>query len=220
MGAEWVTSATLATRRTTYSVRVLSRKKTEPQAPANATAQEPVRPGAKNRPTPKRRDQQAARRRPLVSDGKTGTPEQKAHQKAQQKAARGKAREGMLRGEDRYLGARDRGPMRRYLRDSVDGRWNIGEVLLPAMLIILAMSLINQPWAQIGVFGVAYTLIVVGIADALLLWRRTRKKVVAEFGEEPGRGSAMYVVLRAFQMRMSRVPRPQVPRGTKPARRG
>jgi hypothetical protein len=30
----------------------------------------------------------------------------------------------------------------------------------------------------------------------------------------------MYVVLRAFQMRMSRVPRPQVPRGTKLARRG
>lgn len=198
----------------TYSGWVLSRKNPEPQ-PVLVPAEQ-VRPGAKNRPTPRRRDQQAARRRPLVADGKAST----AEQKAKQKAARAKAREGLLRGDDRYLGARDRGPVRRFLRDSVDSRWNIGEVLLPAMLIILAMSLINQPWAQIGVFGVAYGLILVGVLDAVLLWRRIRKRVVEQFDEEPGRGSAMYVVMRAFQMRMSRVPRPRVARGEKVTRRG
>lgn len=167
------------------------------------------RPGAKNRPTPKRKEREAANRRPLVPSTKGATNEQKARQKQ----ARARAREGMLSGDERFLGARDRGPVRRYLRDTVDARWNIGEVLLPAMLVILALSFVQTPWARLGVFVVAYGLIIVGVLDAVLLWRRTRGKVVEHFGEEPGRGSATYVILRAFQMRMSRVPRPQVARG-------
>lgn len=188
------------------------RKKAEVIAPEPVVA---PRPGAKNRPTPKRREQEASRRRPLVQDGKAVTAEQKERRKAERR----RYREGMLRGEDKYLAARDRGPLRRFLRDTVDARWNIGEILLPMMLIILAISLINQPWARIGVFALAYGLITVGMIDAILLWRRTKRRVAEEFGEEPPKGSAMYVVLRAFQMRMSRVPRPAVQRGTKVTRR-
>ncbi|WP_228387149.1 DUF3043 domain-containing protein [Ornithinicoccus halotolerans] len=179
-------------------------------APGPGSTPEPgPRAGAKNRPTPKRKEREAANRRPLVPATKGAT----ADQKARQKQARARAREGMLSGDERFLGARDRGPVRRYLRDTVDARWNIGEVLLPAMLVILALSFVQAPWARLGVFVVAYGLIIVGVLDAVLLWRRTRGKVVEHFGEEPGRGSATYVILRAFQMRMSRVPRPQVARG-------
>lgn len=187
----------------------------KPEPPASEPAS-PSRPGAKNRPTPRRRDVEAAQRRPLVPDGKAA----KTGDKARRRQDRQRAREGMLRGDERYLGARDRGPMRRYLRDSVDSRWNVGEVLLPLMLVVLALSLVNHPAATIAVFAVAYGLILVGILDVVLLWRRVKRRVTAEFGQEPPKGSATYVAFRAFQMRMSRVPRPQVARGEAVTRRG
>jgi len=68
-------------------------------------------------------------------------------------------------------------------------------------------------------FAAAYGLILVGLVDSILLWRRTKAKIPEVFGEEAPRGSASYVVLRAFQMRMSRVPRPAVERGAELRRR-
>jgi len=65
------------------------------------------------------------------------------------------------------------------------------------------------------IFTLVYGLVVAGVLDVFLMWRRTKAKVIAKFGEAPPRGAAMYAVMRAFQMRRSRLPRPQVPRGAK-----
>lgn len=195
-----------------YSRGVLSRKKNdESLAPqADPVLDVTVDSGTgKGRPTPKRRDQQAAHRRPLVDDGKSAS----AAQKQQRREQRAKGREAMLRGEERYLPERDRGAMRRFLRDSVDARWNIGEILLPAMLVILALMFLRNPLTQLLVFVLAYGLIIAGVVDGVVLWRRTKRRATEAFGEEPGKGSAMYVVMRAFQMRRTRVPRPAVERG-------
>jgi hypothetical protein len=169
----------------------------------------------KGRPTPKRREAEAARRRPLVADTRGASREVKQKRKLD----RAVARDGMLRGDEKYLPARDRGPQRRYLRDAVDRRWNIGEILLPTMLLILAASLVNVQAVQLAMFASAYGLIFIGLFDAILLWRRTRKSFVEEFGTEPAPRSGLYVVLRSFQMRMSRVPRAQVSRGDELRRR-
>ncbi|MGB7449949.1 MAG: DUF3043 domain-containing protein [Ornithinimicrobium sp.] len=168
----------------------------------------------KGRPTPKRREAEAARRRPLVADTRGASREVKQKRKLD----RAIARDGMLRGQEKYLPARDRGPERRYLRDAVDRRWNIGEILLPTMLLILAASLVNVQAVQLAMFASAYGLIFIGLFDAILLWRRTKTSFVEEFGTEPPPRSGLYVVLRSFQMRMSRVPRAQVSRGA-PLRR-
>lgn len=194
---------------TPYSGGVSARKQEEDLVTEPAIDDAPAASTGKGRPTPKRRDQEAANRRPLVPSSKGATKEQKRKRKSE----RAKARDGMLRGEERYLAARDRGPMRRYLRDAVDTRWNVGEILLPVMLMILAASLVNISGIQVLMFAMAYGLIVVGLVDSIMLWRRTKAKATEVFGEEPGKGSASYVVLRAFQMRMSRVPRPVVQRG-------
>lgn len=196
-------------RPTTYSGGVFSRKKPAPELELAPAVE--VRPGAKNRPTPKRRDQEAANRRPLVGDTKAVS----ADAKARQKAERAKAREGMMRGDDRYLTSRDQGPVKRFLRDMVDARWNIGEFLLPLMLVVLMLMVLggNNPQAQILILPVVYGVMAVGVMDAWLLARRAKRRIAEEFGTEAPKGTSMYVVLRSMQMRMSRVPRPQIKRG-------
>lgn len=189
---------------------MFSRRKPTPEPEPVAPAPEKVG-GGKGRPTPKRRDQEAANRRPLVQNSKTLN----AEQKAQRRLDRDKARQGMLRGEDKYLAPRDAGPQKRFLRDLVDARWNIGEFLLPLMLIVLAVMILggSNPQVQVLILPLVYGVMFVGIFDAWLLARRAKRRIREEFGVEPPRGTAMYVALRSLQMRMSRVPRPQVSRG-------
>ena len=200
---------------------VFGKKKEPVELPPTPVVAEPVsvadpsRPQGKGRPTPRRRDAEAANRRPLVVDKKSLNAEQKA--KVREERAR--ARESMLRGEERYLPPRDRGPERRFLRDAVDSRWNIGEVLLPIMLVLLVLTFMPMEWARMSAFMAVYGLILFGVVDCWLLWRRTKKRFTQEFGQEPGRGSAWYLVMRSFQMRGSRVPRAAVERGSELRRR-
>ena len=199
--------------RTRHTVCVVfgRKKAAEPAAPETTYAE---RPGAKNRPTPRRRDQEAARKRPLVpTDRKAAANE--AREKARE--ARARQRAAMLTGDEANLPARDKGPVKRFIRDSVDARWNIGEFMLPVMVVVLALSFVRQSWALLIVFILVYGLIVIALLDAVLMWRRTRKKILTKFGEgSVPQGAAMYAVMRAFQMRRSRLPRPQVARGAKP----
>lgn len=190
---------------------MFGRKKTlnEELNPSDAADE---RPGAKNRPTPKRRDQEAANKRPLiVTDRKVAGKVDKTARRA----AQAKSRAGMMAGDERYLSARDKGPRRKFIRDSVDGRWNVGEFLLPVMLLVLLLSLLRTPWALLAVFVLVYGLIAVSIIDAVLMWRRTRKKVEARFGPAQ-KGEGFYAFMRAFQMRRTRMPKPGVTRGQPP----
>ncbi|WP_374969448.1 DUF3043 domain-containing protein [Terrabacter sp. BE26] len=193
---------------------MFGRKKTlnEELAPTVTTDQE-ARPGAKNRPTPKRREQEALNKRPLIVTDRKAAGQQ---DKAARREAMARQRAGMMTGEDKYLPARDKGPRRRFIRDAVDSRWNIGEFMLPVMLIVLLLSFVKQSWALLLVFVLVYGLILVAIGDALLMWRRTRRKVEDKFGSAE-RGDAWYAIMRAFQMRRTRMPKPQVDRGRRPA---
>ena len=134
--------------------------------------------------------------------------------------ARAKQRAALLSGDESALPARDKGPIKRYIRDTVDARWNIGEFMLPIMFAVLALTFVPAilksaaSVANLLVFTLVYALVVIGALDAFMMWRRTKAKVIAKFGEAPPRGSAMYAVMRAFQMRRSRLPRPQVKRAS------
>ncbi len=169
-------------------------------------------PEKKGRPTPKRKDQQAARRRPLVPDDRR---EAKRAARGKAREDRMKQREAMARGDENALPARDRGPIKRFIRNSVDARWNVGEILLPLMLLVLLLTLMpNRSLQTLGLYFV-WVIVLVGIADAFLLWRRLKKRIRDRFHEDPPRGSASYAMMRSFQMRMSRMPKPQVKRGEK-----
>ena len=196
---------------------VFGRKKT-PEDGTRSAVTYADRPGAKNRPTPSRREQEAARKRPLVPTDRKAAAGQS---RDANRLARAKQRAAMLSGDESALPARDKGPVKRYIRDVVDSRWNVGEFMLPVMVLVLALTFVGPlvpsiaSWTTLVIFALVYGLVAVGVLDAFLMWRRTKAKVIARFGQAPPRGSAMYAVMRAFQMRRSRLPRPQVARGVK-----
>ncbi|MDN5717956.1 MAG: DUF3043 domain-containing protein [Janibacter sp.] len=193
---------------------MFGRKKDDSAAAQDSAVTERTqRDGAKNRPTPKRRDQEAARKRPLVA---TDRKSAKSADRAARRENAQKMREAMVTGDEKHLPARDKGPVRRYIRDTVDARFNLGEWLLPLMLAVLVLSLFAGAWATYVFLGV-YILIIIAILDAYLLWRRTKVTILDRFGADTEtRGLAMYLVMRAFQIRRSRMPKPMVDRGATP----
>ncbi|MDR6613643.1 DUF3043 domain-containing protein [Leifsonia sp. 1010] len=169
----------------------------------------------KGAPTPSRRQQEAARKRPLVP-----TDRKEAARVARQKQAeaREKARLGMAAGDDRYLTARDRGPQRRYVRDYVDARFSIGEFLIPVMLIVIILTFL--PWPEMQVYGLfaLWGFFLIAVIDCFVLGFLVRKRIAAKFGAtKVERGLRWYAAMRALQLRVMRLPKPQVKRGQFPS---
>ena len=183
----------------------------EQQAEAATTA---PREGAKNRPTPKRKDREAANRRPLVVTDRKAA---RSVDRDKRREAQLKQRAAMVTGDDANLPARDKGPVRRYIRDYVDARWNFGEFMLPVMVVVLALSFIRVPAVFAAVSIGVYGLLLAAAGDGFLMWRRLKAKLIAKFGEDKvGRGLAMYAGMRGFQIRRSRMPRALAKRGQFP----
>lgn len=186
----------------------------EEQAAAVAT---PARPGAKNRPTPKRREQEAARRQPLVvTDRKKARDVDRSKRREQQALQR----HALVTGDEKHLPPRDRGPVRRYVRDYVDARRNVGEFMLPVMLLVLALTFLAPkfPAAYTIIFTAVYGLVGLAAIDLFLMWRKLKGQLVTKFGTgQIPRGMTMYAAMRAFQMRRTRMPRPQNKRGAYPS---
>jgi hypothetical protein len=177
----------------------------------------PVREGAKNRPTPTRKEQEAKRRQPLVVTDRKAAREQ---DRAKRRESQVKMRQAMVTGDDRYLPVRDKGPVKRFIRDYVDARRNVGEFLLPVMVVVLAMTFLTRsyPGLYLVIFVLTYGIIAVGIIDAWLMWRGLKRRLADKFGAgSVPKGSVMYSVMRAMQMRRTRQPRPQVSRGQYPS---
>ena len=188
------------------ATRIADAAETTPTPP-----QTPPRPGAKNRPTPKRKDQEAARRRPLVETDRKAA---KAADKERAREARLERRAAADRGDDSALPARDRGPEKRYIRDMVDSRLNIGEIALPLMLVAMIAWFIPVRAVQTIGLTLVWLVVLLGLTDAILSWRRIKKGLLAKFDSVP-RGGMSYTITRAMQIRRGRFPRPAVKRGEK-----
>ncbi len=167
----------------------------------------------KGRPTPSRREREAANRRPLVGN----TPQDKKAARARLNTEREKARLGMANGEERYLPAKDKGEQRKFVRDWIDARWNVGEVMMPVLVLFLIVG-----FAAAQTVLASYSLLLVWafvalfVLDCIVLWLSLRKKITAKFGEMQ-RGTFLYILTRAGQLRFLRLPKPQVRRGQYPS---
>ena len=183
--------------------------------PAQTLAPVADRPGAKNRPTPKRSTVEAARKRPLVpSDRKAATKSARS----EARLARMKVREAMVTGDEKHLPPRDKGPVKRYVRDIVDARWNAGEFFLIIAMVVVALTLSRNPSIQLLSTALLWAVVAGSLFDGYLLSRILKKRLRAKFGEEGLAGGAVrYGVLRAFQIRRTRLPKPMVRRGQYPS---
>jgi len=184
--------------------------------PVAAPAMELTKDGGKGRPTPKRSEAQARNARPLVP----------ADRKAAARAARESSREermkvqaALVSGDERYLPVRDRGPQKRFVRDVVDSRRNVGEYFLIIAGASLILSMIAQPLGSrqllLGTTVLIYGMLAVVVVDSILLGRRVKRAVAGRFSE-PERGLVSYGVTRALQIRRMRRPVPMIPRGATP----
>ena len=142
-----------------------------------------------------------------------------AARQARQQAAesRERARVGMAAGVERYLPMRDRGPQKKYVRDYVDARFSIGEVLIPVMFLVIILTFIPSYEVQtIGIFAL-WGFFLVSVVDVVILGVVLRRRLAAKFGAEKVEKVRWYAAMRALQLRPLRLPKPMVKRGQYPA---
>jgi cation transport ATPase len=183
---------------------------TTPDPASDLTAQQAATVG-KGRPTPKRSEAQGRRSGP-VPPPPTNRKEAYRRMREQQATGRGSQREALARGDDSALPARDRGPVRRLVRDVVDTRRNIGSVFLFVAALIMVSLVIPSPAFKSYATIVWLVFFLAIIVDSFLLGRRISKAVNARFPEHDQRMRSLvwYGISRSTMVRRWRFPKPAV----------
>jgi hypothetical protein len=125
-------------------------------------------------------------------------------------------RASLASGDERYLPARDKGPVRRFVRDWVDSRFNMAEFFLPVAVVILVLTTVRVGSLQNIALLLWLVVIVLIVADSISVFLRLKKQIALRFPDTPSRGAVAYGLMRTLQMRRMRLPKPQVKRGQKP----
>jgi Protein of unknown function (DUF3043) len=191
---------------------VFRRTKSEP-APA---AEPKGKPGGKGRPTPSRKEAEAARKASLRKP--RNRREAAALRREKTRTERVKVQEAMKTGNDRYLPPADKGPVRRFARDYVDARYSLMEFALPVLLVVAFGGILLTPrWPAIApLVNLFFLFMILAIAiDWFVLTRGLKRKLRLKQPDADTRGVSFYAVRRTMQMRRWRLPKPMVSRGAK-----
>ncbi len=183
-------------------------------APDEAAETHSPKSGGKGRPTPKRSEAEKTRRNQLVTaprDRKEAYRQVRARQ-AQQ---REKTREGMARGDQKYLPKRDQGPVRQLARDYVDSRRTVGSYLMLIMLVIVLASFVQTPLTQLLFMLLPPVLLFVVLTESLLISQKVKRLAAERFPDEDRKGVGLYASTRSLQMRRLRIPSPRFQPGDK-----
>ncbi|MGR6969983.1 DUF3043 domain-containing protein [Streptomyces cynarae] len=178
-----------------------SKQPRDPQAP-------------KGRPTPKRSEAQSQRR--SVANTSMSRKDAAKRQREERRAALERQRQALAGGDERYLPARDKGPVRKFARDHVDSRLNVAEFFLPMAVVILVLSVVRVGALQ-SIALLLWLIVILGIVvDSVFSAFRLRKRLSERFPDQNRRGAVAYALMRSLQMRRLRLPKPQVKRGERP----
>jgi hypothetical protein len=149
---------------------VFGRRNASPPPPVTT---EQGKPGGKGRPTPKRSEAERTRKKASVPrDRKEAMRE--ARKKA--RAERETMRRALVAGDEKALPPRDRGPVRRLVRDIVDSRRNVAELFLPMAFAVLILGTLSRT-VQVLTYLLWLVMLVLVTADTMVLRRRIRKLV-------------------------------------------
>ncbi len=111
--------------------------------------------------------------------------------------------------------ARDSTPEKTLLRDYIDSRFSVGELLLPSLVVILALSFLGARFPGVTLISTAlmYLFILAVLFDALIVMWRGYKRVLAQrLPSASTRGLLMYGMNRCIQIRRFRMPPPRIKR--------
>ncbi len=113
------------------------------------------------------------------------------------------------------MNEREAAPEKELLRDYVDSRFNIGEFVLPALVVILALTFLNTvfPFVTYITTVLMYVFLLVAVIDVFLMWRGFKKVLAERLPRATTRGLFMYGMNRCIQIRRFRIPPPRVKRG-------
>jgi hypothetical protein len=180
----------------------LFRRNSQAAAPEPTTTINTAPAGKKDRPTPTRKEAEAARRQRMT----TTLSKKEARQTAsrQSRAARMKA-----------VSAREAAPEKVLTRDYVDARFNLGEFLLPSVVVILAVTILGSYWPAVTLIAtLAMYLFILGVfVDGYLMWRGFKRVLAARLPKASSKGLLLYGMTRSTQIRRFRSPAPRIKRG-------
>ena len=185
--------------------RVFGRSKSQDNSSTSPVVDKP---GGKGRPTPSRKEAEAA------AKARAKVPRTRREQMKAQRGARSESsktvRQGMKDGDERYMMARDKGPVRRFIRDFVDSRFSFVELMVPLLIVTLLLGYSGSPYlVSVGNTVLLGTVFLV-VLDILLMRFRLRRELARRFPDEPTKGTTYYAIMRALQMKFMRMPKAQV----------
>ncbi len=162
----------------------------------------------KGRPTPTRKEAEAA------AKARAKPPRTRRGQAAAQRGVKGESsqrvRQGMRNGEEKYLLPRDKGPVRRFIRDFVDSRFSFIELIIPLLVVTMVLGYSDNATLASAGNAILFGSILLVIVDMVMLRFRLRRQLAARFPDQPVKGTTYYAVTRAMQMKFMRLPKPQV----------
>jgi hypothetical protein len=200
----------------------LFRRKSEEPAVAVATSEPEAAPAGRGHTASKRDLGQTTPKRVIAGRRVAEPPATDRRQAAKrlrekQRAERHEARDGMANGEERFLLARDKGPVRRLVRDIVDSRRTIGTWFFGTTFLIMMLSLVGgsrslNPAIYQAVNALFFLMIFATLVDGFMISRRVKKLVAERFPDAPDKLRSLYIyaVMRSISFRFIRNPKPQV----------
>ncbi|HEY9353218.1 MAG TPA: DUF3043 domain-containing protein, partial [Nocardioides sp.] len=172
-------------------------------APQVVEPENQVKETGKGRPTPSRKEAEAARKARLKQP--RSRKEINAANRAQRSEQGDKMRQAMKTGDERYLPLRDKGPVKRFIRDWIDARFTFAEIVLPVLIIALVVPYISL---ELAMYSQLFTLVVMAtvIINLIALRFLLRKELKRRFPDNDLKGTTYYAIMRSIQIRPLRLP--------------
>jgi uncharacterized membrane protein len=123
----------------------------------------------------------------------------------------------MRSGDERYLGARDRGPERRMVRDIIDSRRNAGTLFLMSAVVYFVGLIVPSVQVKAAITALWLTVLILLIVDSTIIGVRIHKLMRERFPDSTQKTSSLvfYGATRATMIRRWRSPKPLVEVGDK-----
>ncbi|MDR0837063.1 MAG: DUF3043 domain-containing protein [Propionibacteriaceae bacterium] len=156
----------------------------------------------KNRPTPSRKESQAAR---MEAMHPKLTKKEQQRRETQAQAKRNALREQLHESE----------PERAMMRNYVDSRWSLTEFMLPIMIVLLAASLLGSAWPLLVMAstGTLWALMLACLVNIFIFWRGFKDELWERYPGVRTKGLLSGMISRMVAMRRFRMPGVAVERG-------